>query len=166
MPPQLRRIVHDSIERQRRQRSLSVQPSKRRYPAYGEFPWPVRCPAARSDRIASSRPSQFSRDHKCSKARVTSWWKQARYTMMKESLRLAATLGRVCHGRAALSCILALFGTTTEFMNVSEVQPRMTGYAKPSSTVRLLIPSRPKCPGCRRTAPVRRLSPCGFSEPH
>ena len=52
-----------------------------------------------------------------------------RYTMMKKVSALRRTLGRVCL-TAALSCILALSAQAQEFMNVSEVQPGMTGYAK------------------------------------
>ena len=49
--------------------------------------------------------------------------------MMKKVSALRRTLGRVCL-TAALSCILALSAQAQEFMNVSEVQPGMTGYAK------------------------------------
>ena len=52
-----------------------------------------------------------------------------RYTMMKKVSALRRTLGRVCL-TAALSCILTLSAQAQEFMNVSEVQPGMTGYAK------------------------------------
>ena len=86
-------------------------------------------PAAVLTRMASSRPSSFSRDHKCSKAPLSSWWKRNEIYHDEESLRLAAYVGRVCL-TAALSCILALSAQAQEFMNVSEVQPGMTGYAK------------------------------------
>lgn len=52
-----------------------------------------------------------------------------RQTMMKRLSALRHTLGRVCL-TAALSCILAISAQAQEFMNVSEVQPGMTGYAK------------------------------------
>ena len=52
-----------------------------------------------------------------------------RYTLMQKFSALRRTLGRVCL-TAALSCILAISAQAQGFMNVSEVQPGMTGYAK------------------------------------